>query len=963
MNGGKERMPQGDMSVELNFFRERGFERRQCSSCGSAFWSPGGSRALCGDTPCVEYSFIGAPKMREKHDLASMRELYLSFFEKRGHTRISRYPVVARWRDDVFLVNASIYDFQPHVTSGEVPPPANPLTISQPCIRLVDLDSVGRSGRHLSNFEMMAHHAFNTKERRVYWKEECVAYCHELLTEELGVPEDEITYKENPWTGGGNAGSALEVMVGGLELATLVFMDLRLDPRGPVVLDGQRYGPMPLSVVDTGYGLERFVWVSRGTPTIYDAIYPGVLKELFELSGVSPPEKCAHPEVLAEHARLAGMMSVSTTSRLLEQRKGLLERLRGRGINLSLQELVELLEPIEKVFTLADHTRCILLMLADGIVPSNVKAGYLARLVIRKALRVMEELGLETPLADLVFMHRKTTEGVLKIVGTEEVIRTMLELETKRYRDTSEKGARMVRRLARECGGGITLEKLIELYDTHGIHPSVVQAAAAEVGVSVEVPDAFSALVAQRHSAEQAREERGPALPEGIPPTRALYYEQPALRSFEAVVLFSRSSGGREEVVLDATAFYPEGGGQHADKGWIEAVDAHGRPGGGEAAMGGALQQEGSGPRKGGEREGVKVRATVMDVQKVDGRIIHVLEPPLGLREGERVRGEVDWRVRMAHSRHHTATHIIIGSARRVLGPHVWQAGAEKGESGAHVDISHYDRVTMEQLHEIERVANEVVAANLPVELLELPREEAEKRYGFLLYQGGAPTGRVIRVVRIGDFDSQACGGTHTRTSGEAGLIKITRAERIQDGVVRLEYSASLAALARIQHMERLLHEASNELSVPPEQLPKSARRFFEEWKALRKEVQALRTRTAREMAERRRPLAERVGEFSLVAISEEVDTELARELATALAGDPRTVCAVSSKLEGTLVLAAGGEVPLRMGELARELAGRLGASGGGRDRLAQLGGISAERAEEAARAAAELLQARLSGK
>jgi alanyl-tRNA synthetase len=191
-------------------------------------------------------------------------------------------------------------------------------------------------------------------------------------------------------------------------------------------------------------------------------------------------------------------MNVSTGSRLLEQRKELLRRLGEKGLRMSLDELLKLMVPIENVFTIADHTRCILLMLADGIVPSNVKAGYLARLVIRKTLRIMDEMGMDAPLADVVLKHLATTKGILELGESEEVLRTMLDLEVRRYRETTEKGGRMVRRIAREMGAGNTIpvDKLIELYDAHGIAPTQVQAVAAAEGMTVEVPDDFTSLVA-----------------------------------------------------------------------------------------------------------------------------------------------------------------------------------------------------------------------------------------------------------------------------------------------------------------------------------------------------------------------------------------------------------------------------------------------------------------------------------
>src|SRR5512136_1059272 len=164
----------------LDYFRDHGLERRVCPACGSGFWTRDPERTLCGDAPCEPYRFIGNPVLR-LHTLDEMREAFLSFFERNGHARIERYPVVARWRDDIYLTIASIADFQPFVTAGIVPPPANPLTISQPCIRLNDLDSVGRSGRHLTLFEMMAHHAFNSPTEEIYWKEHTVELCDQFI--------------------------------------------------------------------------------------------------------------------------------------------------------------------------------------------------------------------------------------------------------------------------------------------------------------------------------------------------------------------------------------------------------------------------------------------------------------------------------------------------------------------------------------------------------------------------------------------------------------------------------------------------------------------------------------------------------------------------------------------------------------------------------------------------------------
>ena len=253
----------------------------------------------------ISYEFIGNPATPKKYDLIRIQEEFNNFFKERGHTPIKRYPVLAkRWRDDVFLVGASIYDFQPWVTSGLVEPPANPLVIAQPSIRLNDVDNVGRTGRHMTCFTMGAHHAFNTEENHVYWKDETVKYCHDFI-KHIGIDPTEITYIESWWEGGGNAGPCYEICVRGVELATLVFIQYKTTPDG--------LEEIPLKIVDTGYGLERFAWISQGTPTAYDASFGPVIDQLKELAGVELDKN-----ILAENARIAGMMDIEDIADLKE---------------------------------------------------------------------------------------------------------------------------------------------------------------------------------------------------------------------------------------------------------------------------------------------------------------------------------------------------------------------------------------------------------------------------------------------------------------------------------------------------------------------------------------------------------------------------------------------------------------------------------------------------------------------
>ncbi len=909
-----------DEDYQLDYFKENGFVRKQCPKCGNNFWTRDPETEFCGDPPCVSYSFIGTPVFKKEYDIPSMREAYLSFFEKHGHTRVGRYPVIARWRDDIYLTIASIADFQPFVTSGLVPPPANPLTISQPCIRLDDLDAVGRSGRHLTTFEMMAHHCFNSRGNEIYWKDRTVELCDTLLST-LGLDLNAVTYKESPWAGGGNAGPSVEVLVAGLELATLVFMDLKQTKGGSIEIKGETYEKMDNYIVDTGYGLERFVWASKGSPTIYDAVFPKIVSELMDLAGIEHSiENPEYARIFSQNARFAGVMDISGQANLLQLRKKVAD-----SIGTTVEKLQKIMEPVETVYAITDHTRCLAFMLGDGIIPSNVKAGYLERLVLRRTLRMMKNLGIREPLFDIIEMQIRNFPEYPEFRERIDTIREIVTLEEEKYADTIERGTKLVRKTAlhfKDKKQKIPLGELIQLYDTHGIPPEITKEVAKEAGVEVELPDTFYSLVAKKHS--KSEEEEPEALSVELPPTQKLYYEYPELTEFEATVLDVIGN----KIILDRTLFYPEGGGQPADHGTLSMDD---------------------------------FLVNVMDAQSVNGVIIHETDSDFGFKKGDIVKGRIDWERRMAHMRHHTATHIVNEASKTVLGKHIWQTGAQKSTDRARLDLTHYKRITEEEFREIELLANKSVMKNQPVYIDWMDRVRAEKQYGFVLYQGGVPPGKEIRILRVGN-DVEACGGTHVSNTGLIGPIKLIKTERIQDGVERIEFSAGEAAVKRVQERDDLLNKASEALRVSAEQLPDTVNRFFEEWKDLKKENERLKAELAEARVKAMMGEAEVINGLKVIARKlPHADVDELIKAATEFSKDDDVVAILASDLGGVKLVVAAGERAQKMGvnsgAIVREMSKLVGGGGGGKPGIAQGGGTDVTRIEEALKRGVETVR------
>ncbi|MCC6013074.1 MAG: alanine--tRNA ligase [Candidatus Verstraetearchaeota archaeon] len=876
----------------LNFFIENGFIRKECKSCKRHFWTVDPDKELCGDSPCVPYNFIKNPPTRRAYNINEMREEFLSFFERKGHKRIKRYPVIARWRDDIFFTIASIACFQPHVTSGEVPPPYNPLVISQPCIRTTDIGNVGKTGgRHLTIFEMMAHHAFSSKEKEVYWKEETVAYHHEFLTKQLGIPDEEITYIEHWWEGGGDAGPDLEGIVRGLELSTLVFMEYRKV--------GNTYEKLPLRIVDTGYGLERFTWISKGTPTAFEAIYGDFFDKFLKKLNLEKPDE----KIMCELMKFSGMVDVADSKSLMEYKLKV-----SKSLGIDIESLEKIIRPMEIAMALLDHTKTIIFMLGDGLVPSNVQAGYFGRFFIRRIKRLLDILKVSIPISELLYMQILYWKDQFpEIMEKSDYILHVAELEVSRYEKAIEQGKSLIVRLIKneeiQKKASIPIDTLLKLYDSHGLPPEIVKEIVEPYGIKVEIPEAFDAMISALHSSMSIRkyeeEDILKGIPSNLPPTELVFYSNPEAKSIRAKVLYSDNN----RVVLDRTIFYPEGGGQLSDTGVI--ID-----------------------------NGKEVK--VLNVKKSRGIVVHFVDKPIEI--GKEVECVIDWERRKILSKHHSATHILIGAARRVLGDHVWQHGAQKDVNKSRLDITHFEKISDKQLREIENLANKVIQECRPIRVYFEDRNIAEQKFGFRIYQGGVIPGQKIRIVEIDNWDIEACGGTHCSNTGEIGLIKIIRTERIQDGVERLEFIAGEQAIKYIQSQEDLLNDLSKILNTPIEHLKKTTINLVEELSKLRKSIESLREKIAELLYLNIKP--EFINEFQLYYGVFDISYEELLKLASHIVKrNNMSIVILISKLDGTVISMIGSEVmkkEISAGKIVSNFVSIFGGKGGGKQDLGQ---------------------------
>jgi alanyl-tRNA synthetase len=872
-----------DRYYKVSLFDRVGFKRQKCNSCGKFFWSLV-DRSLCPDHE--KYSFIGKPPTDKRLDYVSAWNDTREYFQSAGHSIINRYPVVCRWRDDLYFTVASIVDFQRTIGNKVIfEIPSNPVLVPQMCLRFNDIENVGLSGRHYTSFCMIGQ-TCNADISGGYWKDRCIDLDYDLLTSTLGIKPQEITFVEDVWMGAGAFGYSLEYFVCGLELGNAVFTEFEGNE--------SNYRRMANRIIDMGAGLERLSWITMGTPTSYECSFGPVIEKLIDTTGTH-----GNSDILSKYFGAASTKLDDTRGDIKA-----LKSLLAKELRISYDDLIKIIAPYEAIYTIADHSRTLLFSISDGALPSNVGGGYNLRVILRRALSILERLRWNINLEDITDMHIDYLKQMYpELEEHREDVRTILHIESGRYVGSKER-MNAIATSIKSTRKKLTVNDLIRMYESDGITPDFLM----EVGAIESIPSSFYTNLAELHVSQTSSQNQKTINGlDDILPTRLLYYQDASIREFTSEVIRVVDN---KYVILDQTAFYPRGGGQEPDSGEIKGIN-------------------------------------VIDVIKQADVVVHKMQNAVNFAEGEIVHPRVNNRRRNLITTHHTSTHVLNTSARMNLGSWVWQNSAFKDEKYARLDITHHSALNREEVEKIEKTANNVIRQNLPIIIKTYDRGDAEQKYTFRIYQGGAAPTNNIRIVNIDGWDIEACGGTHVRRTGELGLIKIMKAERIQDGVVRLEFVAGEAAIDYIQKQENQLNAIALSLHSSKENAVESSQRSIDDAEAARRKTKALLRKAAPYIAESVSVNAKQLpldGIKFYTVYDNELDDEYHIAIGEkSIENDPSLIyIALISKAHGMRMIVFVGErarKKIKAGIIAKMVCSQLGGSGGGDEKFGQGGG------------------------
>lgn len=754
----------------IEALKELGYIINKCNKCHRIFFAVKKSN-VCGDPLCYGgFNFIGNTPAKNKLDYIQAWTKFSEILERKGYTPIKRYPVTSRWRNDTDFVQASIYDFQPYVVSGEIEPPANPLIVPQLCFRFNDIESIGLTGAHYSCFVMQGQHAFvNSKD---YDKNKYFKDLHEWFIKGIGLPKEDIYVNLDSWAGGGNAGVSCEFFSRGLEIATQVYMQYEIVE--------SYLKDLNIKVLDMGQGQERVSWFTQGTNMSYDTTFPTVMKYLYKVTGIK-----TNQELMKKFLPYSPYLNLDEIEDIEKVWREISSK-----IKYNVKDLKNEIMPLQALYSIAEHSRALLIAINDGALPSNISGGYNLRTLFRRMQNFIDEYQWSIDINKMLDEHARFLKPLYPELSKNmnEVIE-VLDHERKKYFETKIKARNIIKQIVKK---DISTESLVQLYDSQGINPELIKEEASKIGKHVIITKNFFKLVAERHEKKQqaTATKREEILDlKDLQATEILYYNDYKVLDFNATVI--KSTGNN--IILDRTAFYPTSGGQIHDLGKLN------------------------------ENE-------VINVYKQGNVVVHVLKDNK-LRKNDKVHGLIDFNRRKQLAQHHTATHILNGACKKILGNHIWQHSAAKFVDKARLDITHYENLTQEQISKIERLANNIIKKGIKVNKFFLKRNEAEKMYGFTIYQGGAVPGRDIRIVEISGFDVEACGGTHLNNTKEVEQIKIIKTNKIQDGIVRLEFIAGKIVREELEKEKEILTYLASLLNCKVEQIPGRAEELFEKWK------------------------------------------------------------------------------------------------------------------------------------
>ena len=878
----------------------------------------------------------------QPYGVNQLRKMFLEFFESKGHLAMKSFSLVPHNDKSLLLINSGMAPLKPYFTGQEIPPRRR-VTTCQKCIRTGDVENVGKTARHGTFFEMLGNFSFGD-----YFKNEAIEWSWEFLTEVVGLDPDRLypsIYEEDE--------EAFEIWNKKMGIpAERIFRFGKADnfwehgsgPCGPcseIYYDrGEKYGcGSPDCTV--GCECDRYMEIWNNVFTQFDNDGHGHYSEL-------------------EQKNIDTGMGLERLASVVQDVDSIfdvdtLKALRDHICRLADTEYGKDAQADISIRVITDHTRSVTFMISDGIMPSNEGRGYVLRRLLRRACRHGRLLGIEgsfiPELAQTVIEGSK--DGYPELEEKKDFILKVIAKEEDQFNKTIDQGlgilAEMTAKMEAEQTTTLSGADAFKLYDTYGFPIDLTKEILEEKGMQVDEEGFHASMEVQRKTARAARGETNymgadVTVYESIDPSITstfVGYDNLAWKSpitvltSDTEIVEALSDGQRGTVFAEETPFYATSGGQEADTGIIRTAEGE-----------------------------FKVEDTV---KLLGGKIGHVGVVVKGMiKTGDQAELCVNAEKRALSARNHSATHLLQKALRTVLGTHVEQAGSSVNEDRLRFDFSHFSAMTAEELQKVEEIVNEQIVAGLPVKVENMPIEEARKTGAQALF--GEKYGDVVRVVNMGDYSIEFCGGTHVKNTNEIMAFKILSESGVAAGVRRIEALTSKGLIRYYDNLEKKLNEAAKVLKATPDNLAEKIAHLTAENKALHSEVESLKSKLAQDaMGDVMDQVQEIKGVKLLAAEVDGVDMNGLRDL-----GDQ-----LKEKLgEGVVVLASGndGKVSLMVtatdaamkqgahaGNLVKAIAGLVGGGGGGRPNMAQAGGKNPAGIQEALKKAAEVLEGQLS--